>query len=70
MTCQRTSKIGHVSRRAAQAHIESLAARGSHDLRAYRCGDHWHVGHHRNELIRRIRASLAPQPRRGQPFTR
>lgn len=61
MNCPRAGKISHVSRRAAAAHIQSLLARGAQDLRAYPCGDHWHVGHHQGELVKRIRSSLAPQ---------
>lgn len=58
--CRWPSKYRHVSEAAALAHIEALqrAGRGSPDMNAYRCGDHWHVGHSIVKFKARIKRSL------------
>lgn len=62
--CPKTQKVIHVDPAAARAAIASLyqAGRGNPDYRPYPCGDHWHIGHSRNALRRRIRRALRRQP--------
>lgn len=62
--CAKTGKIIHADAKAARAAIASLtrAGRGNPDYRPYPCGDHWHVGHSRNALRRRVRRALRRLP--------
>lgn len=69
MTCPRPDKQRHPSRERADAHIGSLwrDGKGSPDMSAYRCGDHWHVGHDPKKFAARIRRALNhSRPGRGR----
>ena len=61
MACRNPEKIKHATRKKALAAIESLerAGRGNPDLRAYPCGDHWHVGHSVIAFKKRIKKALS-----------
>ena len=63
--CRWPTKYRHATEADAQAHIAGLqkAGRGSPDMAAYRCGDHWHVGHSIVKFKARIERSL----RGGRP---
>jgi hypothetical protein len=63
--CPKTEKVIHATPAAAKAAIRSLyiAGRGNPDYRVYPCktGEgptHWHIGHSRDALARRIRRAL------------
>jgi hypothetical protein len=59
--CIAPHKVAHKDRDAALKAIRSLyaAGRGNPDYNAYRCpAGHWHVGHDRVRLDRRIRKAL------------
>lgn len=47
MTCPHPDKVKYRSERAARAGVKALRGKrdGGEHLHAYRCGDHWHVGH-------------------------
>lgn len=59
-TCPKTQKVIHASKDDARAAIASLyrAGRGNPDYRPYPCGQHWHVGHSRVALAKRVRRAL------------
>lgn len=58
--CPKTGKIIHATRWDALDAIRSLyrAGRGNPDYRAYQCGHHWHIGHSKVSLNKRIRKVL------------
>lgn len=58
--CRWPSKYRHATKDDAFAAIAALerAGRGSPDMSAYRCGDHWHVGHSVEKFKVRIQRSL------------
>lgn len=60
MICPKTQKVIHATKDDARAAIRSLykAGRGNPDYRAYPCGEHWHVGHSRVALRKRVRRAL------------
>jgi hypothetical protein len=45
--CRR--KVRHRSRQAAQRQADRLYHLQAAHLHAYRCGDHWHIGHDRRQ---------------------
>lgn len=60
-SCAWPDKYRHATEGAAWGAIRSLredTGREAADLRPYRCGDHWHVGHDRRALEKRIRKAL------------
>ncbi|GAB2762820.1 hypothetical protein [Nocardioides pakistanensis] len=65
-TCPKTQKVIHASKDDARAAIASLyrAGRGNPDYRPYPCREtadgpvHWHVGHSRVALAKRVRRAL------------
>lgn len=60
MSCQWPEKIRHATKAAAQGAIAALEAdgKGSPDMTAYPCGDHWHIGHDLGHFKARIRRAL------------
>ena len=61
----KTQKVIHASKADALAAIRSLyrAGRGNPDYRSYPCRaadgtEHWHIGHSRHALRRRVRRAL------------
>lgn len=59
MTCPTPSKILHPNKATAVLHQRALEQhKGAMDLNVYPCGDHWHVGHSRVALSKRIRHAL------------
>lgn len=66
--CPFPEKYKHANRGAALKALRKLdeAGKGSPDMSAYPCGDHWHVGHDARLFAKRIRKALAgaPRPRR------
>lgn len=59
MTCPNPQKIQHESEPVAWVHAKSLRRKGaSVDVKPYRCGNHWHVGHSKESLGKRIRWAL------------
>jgi hypothetical protein len=63
--CKKTGKIAHKSRKQAHGHIEFLTrqGRGNPDYSVYACVDHFHIGHSKIALDKRIRASLSKRDR-------
>lgn len=60
MSCPFPEKIRHASSGAAWAAIAQLKrdGKGSPDMDAYPCGDHWHVGHSVVKFSKRIRKAV------------
>ena len=58
--CQWPEKHRHATEGAAWAAIKSMKSAGdfTEDLRPYPCGSHWHVGHSKEALGKRISRSL------------
>lgn len=58
--CPKTQKIIHADAKAARAAIAALYrdGKGNPDYRPYPCGDHWHIGHSRFALAKRVRRAL------------
>ena len=48
--CPHPEKVKYRSERAARAGVKAMRGKrdGGEPLHAYRCGDHWHVGHDRH----------------------
>lgn len=63
-TCPWPNKHRHPDKAAATRHINALwsAGRGSPDMEAYACGDHWHVGHSARKFRARIKRATRRRP--------
>lgn len=59
--CPHPEKHRHASRAAALAALASLEKARGIDLtmRAYQCGDHWHLGHPKKTRKEALRQTLA-----------
>lgn len=57
--CERAGKTIHANKPAAVLAMKALYRhKAATDLNVYVCGDHWHVGHSKVKLNRRIRQAL------------
>lgn len=72
MSCQWPHKHRHPNKAAAEAHIGALwrDGKGSPDMSAYACGDHWHVGHDAKKFAARVKRSLVFGRNRNTTYAR
>lgn len=57
--CPTPKKVAHSNKSTAAQHQRALEHyRDARDLNVYACGNHWHVGHSRVALSKRIRQAL------------
>ena len=66
--CPHPEKIRHATEGAAWAAVHALRKKreAGPDVRPYRCGSHWHVGHDVVHLMRRFHSATAGIRGRGR----